>query len=122
MNETNEKGKNMNKKLYVGNLSYSITDDDLHANFSDAGEVASLSIIKDKFTGQSKGFGFVEMKTEEGAAEAIKRFHGGMLDGRAITVNEARPRESFGGNGGRNSQHRNNGGGFNRGRREGGRY
>ena len=124
---TNEKGIKMNKKLYVGNLSYSITDDDLQTNFSEAGEVASSSIIKDKFTGQSKGFGFVEMKTEEGAAEAIKRFHGGMLDGRAITVNEARPREAFGGGGGgnRGGGNRNNnggGGGFNRGRREGGRY
>ena len=100
----------MNKKLYVGNLSYNITDDDLLANFSEAGEVTTSSVIKDKFTGQSKGFGFVEMKTEEGAAEAIKRFHGGMLDGRAIAVNEARPREAFGMGGG----NRNNGGGFNR--------
>jgi hypothetical protein len=57
----------MNKNLYVGNLSFKVTDEDLKSNFSEAGEVVSASIIKDKFTGQSKGFGFVEMKTEEGA-------------------------------------------------------
>ena len=86
----------MNKNLYVGNLSFKVTDDDLRSNFSEAGEVASAAIIKDKFTGQSKGFGFVEMKTEEGAAEAVKKFHGGMLDGKAITVNEARPKKEYG--------------------------
>jgi len=108
----------MNKNLYVGNLSYKITDEDLKSNFSEAGEVASATIIKDKFTGQSKGFGFVEMKTEEGAAEAIKKFNGGMLDGKAITVNEARPKKEFGGGGGFNRGPR--GGGGNRG--GGGRY
>jgi len=113
----------MNKKLYIGNLSYSITDEDLQANFSEAGEVASAIVMKDKFTGQSKGFGFVEMKTEEGAAEAIKKFDGGTLDGRTITVNEARPRKEFGAGGGnRNSGNRGNGGGFNRGSRENRRY
>jgi len=61
----------MNKNLYVGNLSYKISDEDLKSNFSEAGEVASASIIKDKFTGQSKGFGFVEMKTERRLGEAI---------------------------------------------------
>jgi len=106
----------MNKNLYVGNLSYKITDDDLKSNFSEAGEIASSSIIKDKFTGQSKGFGFVEMKTEEGAAEAIKKFNGGMLDGKEITVNEARPKKEFGTGGG----YRGGGGGFNRGGRSGG--
>jgi len=104
----------MNKNLYVGNLSYKITDDDLKSNFSEAGEVLSASIIKDKFSGQSKGFGFVEMKTEEGAAEAIKKFNGGTLDGKTITVNEARPKKEFGSGGG------NRGGGFNRGGRSGG--
>ena len=64
------KGIKMNKNLYVGNLSFKVTDDDLKANFAEAGEVASASIIKDKFTGQSKGFGFVEMKTEEGATRS----------------------------------------------------
>ena len=104
----------MNKNLYVGNLSYKITDEDLKANFSEAGEVASATVIKDKFTGQSKGFGFVEMKTEEGATEAIKKFSGGTLDGKTITVNEARPKKEFGGGGG------NRGGGGFRGKRSGG--
>ncbi|MDD4357986.1 MAG: RNA-binding protein [Smithellaceae bacterium] len=108
----------MNKNLYVGNLSYKITDDDLRSNFSEAGEIANASIIKDKFTGQSKGFGFVEMKTEEGAAEAIKKFNGGMMDGKAITVNEARPKKEFGAGGGNRGS-----GGFDRGGRRGsGRY
>lgn len=100
----------MNKNLYVGNLSYKITDDDLKTNFSEAGEVASASVIKDKFSGQSRGFAFVEMKTEEGAAAAIEKFNGGTLDGKAITVNEARPKKEFGGGGNRGG-----GGGFNRG-------
>lgn len=103
----------MNKNLYVGNLSFKVTDEDLKSNFSEAGEVASAAIIKDKFTGQSKGFGFVEMKTDEGAAEAIKKFNGGMLDGKAITVNEARPKKEFGAGGGGN---RGGGGGFRGGR------
>jgi RNA recognition motif-containing protein len=81
----------MNKNLYVGNLSQKVTEDDLKNNFSEAGAVASVSVIKDKFSGVSRGFGFVEMETEEGAQEAIKKFNGGDLDGKTITVNEARP-------------------------------
>lgn len=111
----------MNKNLYVGNLSFKVTDEDLKTNFTEAGEVASASIIKDKFTGQSKGFGFVEMKTDEGATEAIKKFNGGMLDGKAITVNEARPKKEFSGGGNRGG----GGGGYrggNRGGGGGGRY
>ena len=108
----------MNKNLYIGNLSYKITDEDLKINFSEAGEVVSASIIKDKFSGQSRGFGFVEMKTEEGAAEAIKKFNGGTLDGKAITVNEARPKREFGSGNSRGGGNR--GGGFNRGGRGGG--
>ena len=108
----------MNKNLYVGNLSFKVTDDDLKTNFSEAGEVASAAIIKDKFTGQSKGFGFVEMKTDEGAAEAIKKFNGGMLDGKAITVNEARPKKEFGAGGGGGGNR--GGGGFRGGRGGGG--
>ena len=122
----------MNKNLYVGNVSFKVTDEDLKTNFSEAGEVVSASIIKDKFTGQSKGFGFVEMKTEEGATEAIKKFNGGMLDGKAITVNEARPKKEFGAGGGGNrggcgvgykggGGYRGGGGG-NRGGGGGGRY
>jgi len=112
----------MNKNLYVGNLSYKVTDEDLKTNFSEAGEVASATIIKDKFSGQSKGFGFVEMKTEEGATEAIKKFNGGMLDGKAITVNEARPKKEFGAGGGgpRGGGRPGGGGGFSRGPRSGG--
>jgi RNA recognition motif-containing protein len=101
----------MNKNLYVGNLSFKISDEDLKSNFSEAGEVATASVIKDKFTGQSKGFGFVEMKTEEGAGEAIKKFNGGMLDGKAITVSEARPKKEFGAGGGGNRGGGNRGGG-----------
>src|ERR1035437_3761759 len=117
------KGIKMNKNLYVGNVSFKVTDDDLKTNFTEAGEVVSASIIKDKFTGQSKGFGFVEMKTEEGATEAIKKFNGGMLDGKAITVNEARPQKelSGGGNrGGGGGGNRGGGGGFRGGNRSGG--
>jgi RNA recognition motif-containing protein len=120
----------MNKNLYVGNVSFKVTDEDLKTNFSEAGEVVSASIIKDKFTGQSKGFGFVEMKTEEGAAEAIKKFNGGMLDGKAITVNEARPKKEFGAGGGsrgggggyRGGGNRGGGGGNRGGGSGGGRY
>jgi cold-inducible RNA-binding protein len=82
----------MNKNLYVGNLSQKVTDDDLRKNFSEAGAVASASVIKDKFSGVSRGFGFVEMETEEGAQEAITKFNGGDLDGKTITVSEARPK------------------------------
>jgi RNA recognition motif-containing protein len=84
--------RTMNKNLYVGNLSQKVTDEDLRNNFSEAGAVASVSVIKDKFSGVSRGFGFVEMETEEGAQEAIKKFNGGDLDGKTITVNEARPK------------------------------
>jgi cold-inducible RNA-binding protein len=84
--------RTMNKNLYVGNLSQKVTDEDLRKNFSEAGAVVSASVIKDKFSGVSRGFGFVEMETEEGAQEAIKKFNGGDLDGKTITVNEARPK------------------------------
>jgi RNA recognition motif-containing protein len=90
----------MNKNLYVGNLSNKVTEADLKANFSEAGNVVSVRIIKDKFSGQSKGFGFVEMESEEGAKEAITRFNGGQLDGQTIAVNEARPKKEQGGGGG----------------------
>ena len=86
----------MNKNLYVGNLSQKVTEEDLKNNFSEAGKVASVAVIKDKFSGVSRGFGFVEMETEEGAQEAIKKFNGGELDGKTITVNEARPKTESG--------------------------
>ncbi len=83
----------MNKNLYVGNLSTGVSDEDLKANFAKAGEVATVNVIKDKFSGQSRGFGFVEMATEEGAKAAIEMFNGGTLDGNTISVNEARPKK-----------------------------
>ncbi len=120
---TKRKGMKMNKNLYVGNLSFKVTDEDLKTNFAEAGEVVSASVIKDKFTGQSKGFGFVEMKTEEGATQAIQKFNGGMLDGKAITVNEARPKKEFGAGGGGNRGGGGYRGGGNRGGgNRGGRY
>jgi RNA recognition motif-containing protein len=112
----------MNKNLYVGNLSAKVSEDDLKSNFSKAGEVASVTIIRDKFTSQSRGFGFVEMATEEGAKEAINQFNNGMLDGQAITVNEARPKKDSAGprgGGGRSGGGR-SGGGFGGGRSGGG--
>jgi cold-inducible RNA-binding protein len=90
----------MSKKLYVGNLSYTTTQEQLHSLFSQAGDVAEVTIIMDRETGRSKGFGFVEMQTDTGAQEAIKRFNGTALDNRTLTVNEARPREERSGGGG----------------------
>jgi cold-inducible RNA-binding protein len=89
----------MNKNLYVGNLSVEVTEEDLKANFSTVGSVLSVKIIKDKYTGLSRGFGFVEMETEEGAQEAIQKFNGGDLLGNIIRVNEARPTKTQGGMG-----------------------
>jgi len=77
----------MNKKLYVGGLSYQTTDDTLSASFAQAGTVVSAVVIKDKFSGQSKGFGFVEMSTEEEATAAIAMWDGKELDGRTVKVN-----------------------------------
>lgn len=90
----------MNKKLYVGNLPYSATEETLEQLFSQVGETAEVTIIKDRETGRSKGFGFVEMSTEELAQEAIRRFSGYRLENRPLTVNEARPREERSGGGG----------------------
>ena len=112
----------MNKNLYVGNLSFKVTNEVLKTNFSEAGEVESASVIKDKFTGQSKGFGFVEMKTEEGATAAIQKFNGGTLDGKVITVNEARPKKEFSGGGNRGGGGGYRGGGNRGGGNRGGRY
>jgi len=83
----------MAKKLYVGNLSYNMTEDALKDTFSQAGTVESAIIIKDKMSGRSKGFGFVEMSTDEEAQKAIGMLNGKEFDGRALTVNEARPME-----------------------------
>jgi RNA recognition motif-containing protein len=81
----------MGNKLYVGNLPFSATDDSLREMFGQAGQVESARIITDRDTGRSKGFGFVEMSTEQEASEAINKFSGTELDGRSLTVNEARP-------------------------------
>jgi len=86
----------MGKKLYVGSLSYSTTEDSLKEAFSKAGTVESASVITDKFSGRSKGFGFVEMSSDEEAKKAIEMFNGKDLEGRTIIVDEARPmRKSF---------------------------
>ena len=90
----------MAKKLYVGNLSYTVTEEQVRELFAQAGEVDSVSLITDRETGRAKGFGFVEMNTEEGSQEAIRRFNGYTLDNRNLTVNEARPREERSGGGG----------------------
>ena len=104
----------MSKKLYVGNLSYSITSADLETMFAAHGAVESANLVTDRDTGRSKGFGFVEMGNDQEARAAISALHGKEVDGRSLTVNEARPREErsgggFGGGGGR--------GGFGGGRR-----
>lgn len=83
----------MEKKLYVGSLSYETTEDSLKELFSKAGTVSSVSIIMDKFSGKSKGFGFVEMSSEKEAKKAIEMFNGKELDGRNIVVDEAKPME-----------------------------
>jgi RNA recognition motif-containing protein len=90
----------MEYKLYVGNLSYSVTEADLQTLFAQAGTVKSVALIKDKFTGQSKGFAFVEMENQQGMDTAINMFNGKDFQNRALSVSIARPREersSFGG-------------------------
>lgn len=83
----------MAKRLYVGNLSYSVTEDQLRALFEQVGETEKVTVITDRDTGRSKGFGFVEMTTDELAAEAIQKFNGTSFGDRTLTVNEAKPRE-----------------------------
>src|SRR5438876_11156828 len=104
----------MNTKLYVGNLSFNTTENDLQDAFAPHGTVTGVDLIMDKMSGRSRGFAFVTMETKEGAQAAITAMNGSELDGRALTVNEARPREerpfrSGGGGGG-------GGGGFGGGR------
>lgn len=91
----------MGMKLYVGNLAYGISDGDLDQLFSSYGTVRSAQVIMDRDTGRSKGFGFVEMSSEQEAQAAIQGLHGKEVEGRALTVNEARPKEDRGGGGGR---------------------
>jgi RNA recognition motif-containing protein len=96
----------MGKKLYVGNLPFSATDESLAETFSECGTVESAKIVIDRDSGRSKGFGFVEMSSDDEAASAINKFNGTSFDGRTVTVNEARPmaprenRGGFGGGGG----------------------
>jgi RNA recognition motif-containing protein len=90
----------MATKLYVGNLSFRTTEDDLREAFSQAGTVESASVIQDRETQRSRGFGFVEMATPEEAAKAIEMFNGQDLGGRNLTVNEAKPKTDRGGGGG----------------------
>lgn len=99
----------MDTKLYVGNLSYSVTEDELRELFAQAGAVTSVAVIKDRDTGQSKGFAFVEFGTQADAQKAISRFNGQKLGERTLTVNVARPKEErsrsggYGGGGGYSS-------------------
>jgi len=88
------------KKLYVGNLSFHTTEDQLRELFAPYGQADSVSLVTDRDTGQSRGFGFVEMADDGAAQRAIDELNGRELDGRALTVNEARPREERGGGGG----------------------
>jgi cold-inducible RNA-binding protein len=92
----------MTTKLYVGNLSFETSKDDLQTMFATAGTVESVAVIEDRETGRSRGFGFVEMSTKEEGAAAIQQFNGKEVGGRALNVNEAKPREDRGGGGGRN--------------------
>jgi RNA recognition motif-containing protein len=122
----------MSTKLYVGNLAFGVTSDDLQEHFAQAGTVESAKVVEDRDTGRSRGFGFVEMASSEEAMAAIEQFNGQDLDGRNLVVNEARPREEggggrggggggrggYGGGGGRGGS----GGGGNRGGGGGGNY
>jgi RNA recognition motif-containing protein len=101
----------MSIKLYVGNLSFQTSSEDLRDLFSQAGTVESASVVEDRDTGRSRGFGFVEMSSREEGEAAIQQFNGKEVGGRSLTVNEARPREDRGGGGGRGGF----GGGGNRG-------
>ena len=104
----------MTMKLYVGNLAFTTSSQDLQELFAQAGTVESASVVEDRDTGRSRGFGFVEMSSKEEGAAAIAQFNGKEVNGRSLTVNEAKPRENRGGGGGR--------GGFGGGRGGGGGY
>jgi len=93
--------------IYVGNLAYEVNDEDLETAFGEFGEVTSARVISDRYTGRSRGFGFVEMAKSEEAQAAIAGMNGKDLKGRPINVNEARPREEGGGGGGGRRQERN---------------
>jgi cold-inducible RNA-binding protein len=90
----------MSMKLYVGNLSFQTSSEDLNQLFAQAGTVESASVVEDRETGRSRGFGFVEMSSKEEATKAIEQFNGKEVNGRNLNVNEAKPREDRGGGGG----------------------
>jgi RNA recognition motif-containing protein len=117
----------MGTKLYVGNLSFNTTENELQELFSQAGAVQEVTLMQDKFTGKSRGFAFVTMGSEQDAQNAISKLNGQTVEGRALTVNEARPREArppggggrgYGGGGG--GYGGGGGGGYGGGRRDGG--
>ena len=113
----------MSTKLYVGNLSFNTTENDLQDAFAPFGTVASVDLIMDKMSGRSRGFAFVTMDSKEAAEAAIKAMNGAQVDGRALTVNEARPREERPRGGGGGGGFGGGGGGGSRGpRREHNRY
>src|SRR5881394_2288720 len=112
----------MATKLYVGNLSFQTTSDDLKDHFAQAGTVESASVVEDRMTGRSRGFGFVEMATPEEAAAAIEQFNGKDFAGRNLTVNEARPRTDRGPGGYGGGGNRGGGGGYGGGGGGGGGY
>lgn len=109
----------MSTKLYVGNLAFQTTSQELQELFAQAGTVESASVVEDRDTGRSRGFAFVEMSTKEEAASAIEQLNGKEVGGRALKVNEAKPRENRGGGGGRGFGG-NRGGGYGGGRNGGG--
>ena len=116
----------MGKKLYVGNLSYSVNDDSLHQHFSEFGTISSAKVMMDRDSGRSKGFGFVEMSSDAEAQAAIGGMNGKSVDGRDMVVNEARPMEprtgGFGGGGGGRRDGGGGGGGYGGGGGGGGGY
>jgi len=121
-----KKSKTMGNKLYVGNLSFNTTEIAIQDLFSQCGSVSEVMLMQDKFTGRSRGFAFVTMSSDEEAQAAVNQMHGKELDGRALTVNEARPREDRppggggGGFGGPRREFRGGGGGGGRDDRRGG--
>jgi RNA recognition motif-containing protein len=111
----------MGKKLYVGNLSYSVNDQSLQQNFAEFGTVSSAKVMMDRDSGRSKGFGFVEMASDAEAQAAIRGMNGKSIDGRDMVVNEARPMEPRTGGGGGGGRREGGGGGYGGGGYGGGR-
>src|SRR5690349_17933104 len=112
----------MNRKLYVGNLSYNTSESELHELFARAGEVESVKLVMDQATGRPRGFAFVEMRTDEGAQTAIRELNAREVGGRQLTVNEARPKTSSGDRGPGGDRGHGGGGGGGQRRRSGPRW